>query len=95
MINIINAELNEQCYFDFEMQGYGLRDKSGELLKVYYSGLYMGLPFVYESKESAEEKRKKYASADKYTVESLTDVELMDFMNKLNQRLEDLHKSFF
>lgn len=84
---MIKAEFNQQCYFDFEMKRYGLREKAtGKMKEVYYSGMYMGVPFSYESEEEAEQERKKYASADKYVVEKFTDQELMDLLDEIYRR---------
>lgn len=84
---MIKAEFNEQCYFDFEMQLYGFRDKTtGKLMEVYYSGMHMGLPFAFDSKEEARGELQKYTSAKEYTVEKFTDMELMTLMNEINIR---------
>lgn len=84
---MIKTDFNEQCYFDFEMIRYGLREKAtGKLMEVYYSGMNMGLPFSYESEEEAEKERKKYTSAEMYVVEVFTDQELMNLMDEINRR---------
>ena len=86
-MNVIKTDINEQCYFEFEVVLYGLREKStGKLMEVYYSGMNMGLPFAYDSEEEAEKERQKYTSAEKYIVEEYTDQELMDFMDEINHR---------
>lgn len=86
-MSVIKADFNEQCYFDFEMIRYGLRDKAtGKLMEVYYSGMNMGLPFSYESEEEAGKERKKYAMADMYVVEKFTDQELMDSLDEIYRR---------
>lgn len=86
-MSIIKADFNEQCYFDFELIRYGLREKAtGKLLEVYYSGMYMGLPFSYESEEEAERELQKYTTADKYVVEKFTDQELSDLLDEIYRR---------
>lgn len=49
---------------------YGLY-KDNEFLCVYYSGLYYGLPFRYDSFDAAEKERKKYINADFYEVKKM------------------------